>query len=719
MDRPEQHSESAEALLQAGRTAEAEAVLRAGLARFPDHEWLATAYGALLNRENRWEEAVEDWRRQVARFPDQAPAHSGLAVALDRLGRRAEAYEVLGEAARRWAAVDWLRVQHAQYAGVALADPRQAAEVWGAVAADFPAMPYPRIEQARALRAAGDARAALGVVQAALQTWPDNAALQVGALENLLDLGDLQQALERWRALRRLEGSEARTIPFDQTWRLFAALDGSPDRAEPLAYLLSEPESGSADWRPVLVERVQVLPSGEFAGRLRADIRNHLREAAPAAPRTLLHRLIWSLVGGELTPADARENLRTALEGSPWLGQVLLENWTHGERTPLYAEAVRDLVPESVRAELGSAHPRYERVLEALKAASAFDPPTFDLLIGECATHFAGAADLARGSPAYAVAETVRAHLQPRRASRAFARPLRIAVCVSGQMRGYRDAFPSWSLLGLQEHDTRYFVHTWKRLGGKPPELSHAYRSFEAGFAQAYTEVVTRLGTDEVARRYPRLFRRATAAGETDVDPEAVQALYGAEAVCIDDEADPPFDGRSNFWKMHYKIRQAHRLAIDGGVDFDLFVRIRPDRAIVSARDLDWSAVAQRCDAENLIYADEGRSVQSLVGYYIGDQFAVGGREAMDAYAGTFDFVEAGGMFGVPPEHVPHASLALRTFHQGVRVERVPGVAFGEHKNASRIGAEEAAALLSADIGARTPDDSDTLLLRSCGAPSG
>src|SRR5581483_7797169 len=36
---------------------------------------------------------------------------------------------------------------------------------------------------------------------------------------------------------------------------------------------------------------------------------------------------------------------------------------------------------------------------------------------------------------------------------------LRIAVCVSGQLRGYHAAHPSWSKLGFDQHDTTFFVH--------------------------------------------------------------------------------------------------------------------------------------------------------------------------------------------------------------------------------------------------------------------
>ena len=83
----------------------------------------------------------------------------------------------------------------------------------------------------------------------------------------------------------------------------------------------------------------------------------------------------------------------------------------------------------------------------------------------------------------------------------------------------------------------------------------------------------------------------------------------------------------------------------------------------------------------------------------------------MDAYAETFDFVEAGGVFAVPPDHVPHASLALKTFHSGVRVEPFPDVVFGDHRNASRMRPSEVEALLRRDLQGRALDRVDEALL--------
>ena len=41
-----------------------------------------------------------------------------------------------------------------------------------------------------------------------------------------------------------------------------------------------------------------------------------------------------------------------------------------------------------------------------------------------------------------------------------FSDPLKIAICVSGQLRGYEEAKKSWDSI-FQGHDVDYYVHTW------------------------------------------------------------------------------------------------------------------------------------------------------------------------------------------------------------------------------------------------------------------
>jgi hypothetical protein len=580
-----------------------------------------------------------------------------------------------------------------------------ARERTAAVAAD-------RVQQMKSDHHVGTAHVS---TSGALRTSPEEAPAHVDALASLIDLDQIEAALDLWRRLRELEGEESRSIPQDLVWQLFTRLEIHPERLQLLAYLMSEADTKRPDWRPVLVERVRLMQPGHLAGWVRRDVRGFL-EALPAEERTLLHRVLWSVLDGGLTPLTSMANLRDAVQRGSYFSQVLLYDWDRPDRTRAYRAAAAEVLPTLVEANLRSRD--YDAVLQALQIASVFGASAFSDLLRRCREHFAELGEVEPGAAGQAVASLMRAHLQTPRAPSGREGPLRIAVCVSGQMRGYRDAFPSWAALGLTDHQTHYFVHTWNRLGGKPPGVIHADRSFQPPFADAYGRVVAQLGPDEVARRYPRLFHPAGPSVTENCDPNHIRDLYDADAVVAEDESHPLFTGRSNFWKMHYKISGAHRLALASGLEFDLYIRIRPDREVASVEPIDWRRIAHRCAAENLIFVDESLHYNIMAGYAIGDQFAVGARPGMDAYSATFDFVEQRRGYGAPTDHVPHVSLALAAFHAGVGIDRMAGIGWGSHLNSSRLPDPEVAALLRLDIGARPPDEFDQLLLEGCRAPS-
>jgi tetratricopeptide (TPR) repeat protein len=718
--RPNDSLHVARSLLEEGRTDEAEAILVEATARFPRHDWLATTYGELLNRQERWDEALIAWRREVIAFPDHPPAVGGLSVALERTGQAEAADQLVSEAAERFAGEYWLRLRHADLACLR-GDAHTAVARWRSVAADFPDEPYPQAQLANWLRRSGQPAQALEGLRPAADRWPDDAFVMIVALEVALDVGALEAARLYWWKLRTGDPGPFAGALLHQSWRLFLALDSPAERAEALAFLLAEPADTAPDWRPTIVVGAQFLTFDAFSERVRAEIRAMIETSVPPAERTLVHRLAWSAAGGAIGRSEAEANLRSAFRATAWVAQVLLDDWTFPGRTPAYAAAAAHVLPELVDGELASPAPGRDALLLALKAASVFDRPTFATLLHRCAEFLP---ELAVPDPT-GLAGLVRAHQRPTGPPRRGGGDrLKIAVCVSGQMRGYRDAFSSWARLGLQSHDVRYFVDTWRRLGAKPPAHGHAHRSFEPAFAAAFIEAASRVGVEALMARYPRLAARLERVVDLEVDEEEVRALYGAAAVRVEDDAEERFAGRSNAWKMHYKIRQAHQLAVASGEDFDLILRIRPDREVAEAASLDWRAIAHRCHAERLLLADEGRHFHSLVGYFIGDQFALGAPAAMDQYASTFDVVEhcaatGEAIGGLPAEHVPHASLAHVTFAARLAVEQMPAVRLGDLKNASRIPTAELQRLLEADTAARERDDLDEALLRSCRQEAG
>jgi FkbM family methyltransferase len=111
---PVSYSGRGEALRDAGRIEEAEAVFADALHRFPENAWLATHHAAVASSRRDWPNALRRWQDLASRFPDHAPAYTGKAEALRESGHAEEGDRLLTEAIERfpdneWVAITWAR----------------------------------------------------------------------------------------------------------------------------------------------------------------------------------------------------------------------------------------------------------------------------------------------------------------------------------------------------------------------------------------------------------------------------------------------------------------------------------------------------------------------------------------------------------------------------------------------------------------------------------
>lgn len=165
----------------------------------------------------------------------------------------------------------------------------------------------------------------------------------------------------------------------------------------------------------------------------------------------------------------------------------------------------------------------------------------------------------------------------------------RIAVCVSGQLRGYARSWPE-TRASLEGMDVTYFVFTWDNTGAGfgvgdsiTRKLPEAVRDTIASGFQT---------KDFFSTRYPNTFDRLNEA--TKITTAECSKFFGTPFAQVDDEDE--FDARySSFLtlrrsgsinqaKMYYGIHKAiemkniHEAAM--GMRFDAVIRIRPDLAV-------------------------------------------------------------------------------------------------------------------------------------------
>src|SRR5712671_535322 len=117
-DRPEGFVGKGGALIELGRSTEAEQFLAHAMGRFPDNLWSPVAYAQLSERARNWREALRRWEVVRDKFPDAAVGHVGTAAALRMLDRIEDADQLLAEADRRFPTNYWVAVDYARLAAL-------------------------------------------------------------------------------------------------------------------------------------------------------------------------------------------------------------------------------------------------------------------------------------------------------------------------------------------------------------------------------------------------------------------------------------------------------------------------------------------------------------------------------------------------------------------------------------------------------------------------
>lgn len=288
-------------------------------------------------------------------------------------------------------------------------------------------------------------------------------------------------------------------------------------------------------------------------------------------------------------------------------------------------------------------------------------------------------------------------------------RKLRIAVCVSGQLRGYRQALESWRRSIFSSVEPSFFVHSWSQVGRADAQPFRSVLPFEGAlFAEAYRKEVGLIGYDEAVARYPNLFARLRF--DAQANSASLAEDYCTDRVVLEDESAAEFKHFSKQQKMHYKIYAADQMAREAE-EYDLFVRIRPDLEI-RLLAFDWRDLHAAACARAVLYAEKASGLH--YGHLmVGDQFAIAEPKIMSKYADTWKSypaiaeTQAGGW---PKQLTGHVSLALTCWSNRIRMEKAP-LRFGRLLDAAPMASPDIHAALNEDLASRTLDKTDKALL--------
>ncbi|MFC0407899.1 tetratricopeptide repeat protein [Roseomonas elaeocarpi] len=219
----------------------------------------------------------------------------------------------------------------------------------------------------------------------------------------------------------------------------------------------------------------------------------------------------------------------------------------------------------------------------------------------------------------------------------------RVAVCISGQLRGYQEAWPHLKRNVIDPLGADVFVSTWNMVGatslGAYDLVDRVLpRSFLDGLPKSLAHL------PEFRSKFPETARLITE--DTEVSAAGLAAELGAKACDVEDAGGfvekmqhlKVSGSRINPCRMVYKVWRCNNLAQqhskDEGVPYDLVFRVRPDLLI------------DGIDLADVLHGTKDRSkiafsfFKSLL---FDDQFAAGSPEAMNQYAGIWPAIEKAG----------------------------------------------------------------------------
>lgn len=211
----------------------------------------------------------------------------------------------------------------------------------------------------------------------------------------------------------------------------------------------------------------------------------------------------------------------------------------------------------------------------------------------------------------------------------------RIALCVSGQLRSWKESVLNWADVLYPHANIDTYVHTWSTAGQRSSIFS---RSLPAGITKTLRQLSLDKEGSSLIRDYPSI-QGLLSFDLQAPDANEIASIYNTsvDRIVIEDDALPPYSSMSNSQKMLHKIRSCHQLMERNGKRYDLVIRIRPDFSLTPATWFSWSDAYQQLVSSFRIGLADSSLTTTSISFFANDTFAIGTPEVMALYARCLD----------------------------------------------------------------------------------
>lgn len=242
----------------------------------------------------------------------------------------------------------------------------------------------------------------------------------------------------------------------------------------------------------------------------------------------------------------------------------------------------------------------------------------------------------------------------------------RVAICVSGQLRGFVKAWATWrdAIDGLKERiDFDVYVYSSVNLGRRlPPTPEYCHRLFASGdFSNCFSKVLEEFGNVFVSDRYKEIYDLLYKT--SDVDESYVKEVFGTENVFLEKFFDKNISGQMH---MLNKIYNCHSMALHR--EYDLVMKVRPDRPLIEGFSYDnIMKMIEESKKSLVLFLFRGNILRGK-GIDSADQFAAGVPDVMDIYAASARFEN----LSREDPNLGFFSIGQSIFKSGLCVKKIP-----------------------------------------------